>query len=369
MKRVDPATWSSIAVLAMLLIAAAPVLLGFIPTRIPHLLWIALFVVTFGTLIASLWGDEPGRSQRLTFGVSVLASWALLLSVGVVGLVPVILVVVVASSPYLFPVRVGIMLTIANLAVMVVAFLPSRMDDGWLAEMIALVGFYTVIQAASLFSSVSLIREQEARRELAEAHVELQAATAELAETARTRERLRISRELHDLIGHQLTVLALELEAAKHRANGEAAEHIHRASDVARELLADVRSTVGTLRTEAGDLRETLQRIVGSIAEPQVTLTVDDDVDVDESRTTLLVRAVQEILTNTIRHAHAQRMRIDVHADGADVVLAARDDGRGARDIHLGNGLRGLKERFDEAGGSVVFDGSHGFHVTARMPA
>lgn len=62
-------------------------------------------------------------------------------------------------------------------------------------------------------------------------------------------------------------------------------------------------------------------------------------------------------------------MRIDVHADGADVVLAARDDGRGARDIHLGNGLRGLKERFDEAGGSVVFDGSHGFHVTARMPA
>jgi signal transduction histidine kinase len=78
---------------------------------------------------------------------------------------------------------------------------------------------------------------------------------------------------------------------------------------------------------------------------------------------------VQEIVTNTIRHADARELRIEVRSDPDGIVLRAGDDGRGARDLQPGNGLRGLRERFESLGGDVTFDGSQGFGVTAKVPA
>ncbi|MGO1226527.1 MAG: sensor histidine kinase [Brachybacterium sp.] len=145
-------------------------------------------------------------------------------------------------------------------------------------------GFYLMIQLATVFSTLTLLREKRMRTELAQAHVDLKAAGILLAESTRTAERLRISRELHDLIGHQLTVLTLNLEAARHVGPDRAREHVARADAVARGLLRDVRSTVGELRTQPVDLQEALRSMVEGIPGLQVDIAVDPDLNLGEEQ-------------------------------------------------------------------------------------
>jgi signal transduction histidine kinase len=370
MRRFDPEIWSGIAMLAVLLLAAGPVLFGGASTLIPRGWWIGLFCVMLLALLLAVWDLQRGAWQYAWFGLGVLASWALVITGAGLGLLPILLVVAVSITPYLGPAWVGFTLAVVNLVVIAVPFAPWNGRPGLVSELAITLGFYLLIQVAVLLSSLALLREQRARRELAEAHVELQAQGELLAESARAGERLRISRDLHDLIGHQLTVLTLELEAAKHRDPGSAAAaHIERAGLVARELLSDVRTTVGELRGARPELRGSLERVVRDLTRPSVILDVDDGLALDEERTVLLIRAVQEIVTNTIRHADARELRIEVRSDPDGIVLRAGDDGRGARDLQPGNGLRGLRERFESLGGDVTFDGSQGFGVTAKVPA
>lgn len=356
--------------LAVLLIAASPVLFGGAPTLIPRGWWVALFCVMLLALLRAVWESSRRVWQYVGFGASAFLSWVLVVAGGGLGLLPVVLVVVVSISPYLAPTWIGFVLALVNLGVIAVSVAPWEGRPGLLVELSITLGFYLLIQVAVLLSSLALLREQRSRRELAEAHVELRAQAELLAESARAGERLRISRDLHDLIGHQLTVLTLELEAAKHRDPGSAAAgHIERAGLVARELLSDVRVTVGELRGARPELRGTLERVVRDLTRPSVLLEVDEGLALDEERTMLLIRAVQEIVTNTIRHADAGELRIEVRSDSDGVVLRAIDDGRGARDLRPGNGLRGLRERFESYGGDVAFDGARGFGVTAKVPA
>jgi signal transduction histidine kinase len=100
-----------------------------------------------------------------------------------------------------------------------------------------------------------------------------------------------------------------------------------------------------------------------------VHLRIDDRLQVDEACRTALVRCVQEIVTNTIRHADAANLWIDVaRAEDGQVVLTARDDGRGVRHLAHGNGLTGIRERVEGLGGSVRFSGHRGFEVVAKVP-
>jgi signal transduction histidine kinase len=226
-----------------------------------------------------------------------------------------------------------------------------------------------MIQSASVLSVTALLREQRMRRELSEAHVELQAASVLLEGSARTAERLRIARELHDLVGHQLTVLTLELEAARHRDGTAAKEHIDRADAVARALLGDVRATVSELRELApGGLAAALAAVGRDVPGLEVRVEVQDEAPVDEEQGMVLVRAVQEIVTNTLRHADAQEVSVVVRRDGDRLRLFAGDDGQGARQIVPGNGLRGLSERFAQLGGAVAYAGDDGFTVDAWLP-
>lgn len=145
----------------------------------------------------------------------------------------------------------------------------------------------------------------------------------------------------HDLIGHQLTVLTLELEAARHRTGEQAREHVDRANLVARSrLLADVRTTVGELRTEPSGLREALHQVVRDLPGLEVSIDVGTDVRVDERPAAAFVRTVQEIVTNTLRHAGARELAITVTCEGAAVVLTGE---RRARRPQAGAGQRATR--------------------------
>ncbi|MBQ1024951.1 sensor histidine kinase [Micromonospora sp. C95] len=366
MRRVGTDEWSGLAMLVVAVAVAGPGLVGAIGTTIARGWWIAIFA---GYLVALL-GAVATRVSRLVryaaFAVTVVAAWALLLTASTLGLLPVLLVLTAAVSVYVVPVPVGLAVVVANTLVITLgaASLTRAPADGAM-----LLIFYLLIQVATLLSSVTLLREQRMRRELAEAHVELQAASVLLSESAATAERLRISRELHDLIGHQLTVLTLELETARHLEGLAVRTHLERADRVARDLLGDVRATVGRLRTESPDLEQALRRVTQDLPGLDVTIDVSPGVRIDEDDSAAFVRATQEIVTNTIRHADARTLRIAVTGDEREIVLDARDDGRGAPEPSLGNGLRGLGERFAALGGELSVDGCDGFRVTARVPA
>ncbi|MFD2796566.1 histidine kinase [Promicromonospora vindobonensis] len=366
MRRLGTDEWSALVMLAVAVAVGGPALFGAVDPIIPRPWWIALFVVLFVALLLAIVREPSDLLRNCLFATAVVASWAVVLTVPHMGLLPVVLVIIAAVSVYVVPLWAGFVVVGLNTAVLALFMAFGNRES---LDTLITLGFYLLIQVASMLSSSTLIREQRLRRELGQAHIDLRAASVLLSESARTAERLRISRDLHDLIGHQLTVLTLELEAARHREGEQAREHVERANRVARDLLADVRLTVSELRTASSDLSGALHQVVNDLPGLAVTVDVEPDVQVDEEQAAALVRAVQEIATNTLRHADAKELWIEVAARPHGVVLTAVDDGRGYRELVPGNGLRGLTERFEALGGGVRFDGDDGFRITATVPA
>jgi signal transduction histidine kinase len=129
---------------------------------------------------------------------------------------------------------------------------------------------------------------------------------------------------------------------------------------------------VGELRAPKRDLRDALEIATGGLPRPRIHLEVHEDVAVDDATAMTLVRCTQEIMTNTVRHADAEALHIEVarNKDGG-VRLAAFDDGRGADQLQPGNGLSGISERIEALGGHVEFrtGSGEGMHVVAEIPA
>lgn len=201
------------------------------------------------------------------------------------------------------------------------------------------------------------------------------ASTTRLAAASRElgalHERLRISQELHDALGHRLTALTLNLEAALRRIEGAARQNVEVAQSLARGLLADVREIVAMNQSRAGDLAQALERLVASVPRPAVHLQIAAGLRVEEpERRHILVRAVQEIITNAARHAQAENLWIVVERTDDALRIRAHDDGRGTNGGADGAGLRGMRERVERAGGtlSITSDPGHGFGVIATLP-
>lgn len=98
-------------------------------------------------------------------------------------------------------------------------------------------------------------------------------------------------------------------------------------------------------------------------------LTVADDLpDLDDETTEAVVRCVQEMLTNAVRHAQAENVWVDVTSPAGGLVVAARDDGRGSDRVVPGYGLTGMRERVHALSGRLEVDGSDGFRVTVVLP-
>ena len=234
--------------------------------------------------------------------------------------------------------------------------------------LIVAIGFQAfAISAARLARS-----EARARDELARVNRELRAAQALMTENARMSERLNISRDLHDILGHSLTTLTIHLDVAARVASGQAAEHVQCAREVAGALLAEVRTIVNRVRVDPVDLRATLLALTEGAVGLEVELSLPEDLwDLDPARADAIVRCVQEAITNTLRHAQAKRLVIELEQalDGS-IRIAIRDDGRGGRFVE-GGGLAGMRERFGSLGGelSIASGAGQGFSIRGAIPA
>ena len=219
-----------------------------------------------------------------------------------------------------------------------------------LPQLMITLGLMLFAYAASMLA----LNQLKARDELRRVNSELRATQSLLAENTRIAERVRIARELHDLIGHHLTALSLNLEVASHTAEGKAREHVVRAGSIARLLLSDVREVVSDMRQgDRVDLREAIRELASGVPEPTIHLDIPDELSLtDPKRAQILLRCAQEVITNAVRHAQAHNLWIRLAADDEGLRLEARDDGRGAIELLPGNGLTGMRERIKELGGS-----------------
>ncbi len=216
--------------------------------------------------------------------------------------------------------------------------------------------------------------------ELSEANKKLQAYASQIGELATLRERSRLAREIHDSLGHYLTVVNMLIEAARAVLGKEpqrADEIMHQAQVLTREGLTEVRRSVSELRNAPIDLKPLPETLESLVDECRVTgiaakLVVSGEPSPlsPEAKLTLY-RAAQEGLTNVRRHAHASCVDLKLDfSDAAKVRLRIEDDGVGVANTTRGFGLVGIRERAQMLGGEVFVWGEPGagFSLEVELP-
>ncbi|WP_307802667.1 sensor histidine kinase [Cellulomonas dongxiuzhuiae] len=239
--------------------------------------------------------------------------------------------------------------------------------------------------AAAVALGVSVRVRREARADQERLRVAALAEQAAEAERRLEAQRVRIARDLHDSIGHTVSVIAVHAGVAAEavgRDDALVASSIAQVRDATRSTMRELRSTVRLLRTSGEDAARGAVGLTGVPAlaasaraagvEVDVRLDVPDGA-VDGAIGAAAYRIVQEALTNVLRHAHAARASVAAHVADGWLDLQVRDDGTGAGEgaSLAGQGLRGMAERAGLLGGTLTSgpaDG-RGFVVHARLPA
>ncbi len=358
-------------IIAYLTIAAAGAggLLG-IPSTFQR--WIVFgMLVALGVLRARFWFTEWHKKETAAY-IYMIVSLALI----VVLLfftpnsfyVPIMFFVWSVDVMLLFPLRIAALWIAAFSLVVGVYFVLSF---GWLEGMRVLLPYSTGYFFFGVFSN-SLVRAQAAQaqsqkllEELRSAHEQLQAYAARVETLAVSQERNRMAREMHDTLGHRLTVASVQLEGAQRllRENpAKAADMLTTVRTQIKEALKDVRQTVSKLR-EPLEAELPLPQAVRQAAlsfQEATGLSVHLDVGVhvpvlSAEQHLAMYRAVQEALTNVQRHAQATQVWLSLFMQADELCLHVRDNGAGLADesanARRGFGLLGMNERAVQLGG------------------
>jgi signal transduction histidine kinase len=287
------------------------------------------------------------------------------------GVGAVLMMIIAGVIAWLVPLKVGVLWLVVQHAALVPIF--SKMEG--FTPGFAVLQAMTYVGYSSFAMVIGLVARQqaEAREEQRRLNSELRATRALLAESSRMSERVRISRELHDLLGHHLTALSLNLEVAGHLTEGRAREHVRQSLTLAKLLLTDVREAVSEMRDEGAiDLSGAIRTLVEGVPALDIRLDLPEPLTIeDPERAHVLLRCTQEIITNAVRHAGASTLWLSIARDAGEVRIQARDDGRGVEgDTVPGNGLRGIRERLGAYGGRVdiITGRGQGFALDIRLP-
>ncbi len=245
---------------------------------------------------------------------------------------------------------------------------------------IALYGVFVMTMATAVNEArAARDRADLLRGELAEAHQKLQLYADRVHELAVAEERVRMARELHDSVGHHLTVIKVGLENAErwHDRDPEVArQDVRQAKTLTGDALREIRRVVRALRPAQLDGRRGSEAL-GELARSfqgtglEVDVAVDgEERSLDETREITLFRALQESLTNALRHSGGHRVAVRLSFVPEAVRLSVTDDGHGAGTAERGFGLTSLADRVRDAGGAMRagdVDGG-GFRVCVDLP-
>ncbi|WP_129791376.1 sensor histidine kinase [Sphingosinicella sp. CPCC 101087] len=311
---------------------------------------------------------DPGSRAHAVLLVTQSAAAMGMIAIYPSFIVTVLMVVIAWQIAWAAPLRVALMAVGVQSALLALLnCVPSPDAMNWLV-LITTFGFeFFAVSAAHLAR-----READARAKLAKANDELRATQALVTESARVAERVRISRDLHDVLGHDLTTLAIHLDVASRMAEGRSAKHVRQARELAGGLLDKVRSAVNHVRIQPVDLRDTLHSLVDGVVGLEVRLIFPEELfAIDAPRADTILRCVQELVTNALRHADATELVIELRqAEDGTLDITGSDNGHGGTFVE-GTGLAGMRERFELLGGKLSITSSmgRGLTVSGRIPA
>ena len=201
------------------------------------------------------------------------------------------------------------------------------------------------------------------------ANARLRLAQEEIEHMAKLAERERIARDLHDLLGHTLSLVVLKSELASKLAERDperSREEIRDVERIAREALAEVRAAVSGYRTSG--LEAEVQRARATLSTAGVRLETEiAQRKLPTAQEAVLCLALREAVTNIVRHAGARNCRLTVDRTDSACTLTIADDGRGGN-APFGSGLSGMRERVDVLGGSLTRIGTKGTTITVTLP-
>jgi len=318
----------------------------------------AVFAVSYVVLVLSL---RRWRHRALNLVLlGLLLACAVILTVHEHGGWGFLFIYCAAGAVMVLPPRLGVLAVVAVAAVGAIASAVSGAAGG------AVVGF--VASSIGIGLLILVLRDLRARNE------ELSRARAELAELAVARERERFARDLHDLLGHSLSVIALKAELAGRliaERPTDAGREIGEVEQVARNALGEVREAVSGYRQPK--LRDELAGARVALAAAGIEVRVDGgEVSLEPEVEAVLAWAVREGATNVIRHSRAQHCRLSVQAGLGEAQVEVVDDGVGSLSNGSGDGsgLAGLADRARDLGG-VAQAGAQvgcGYRLAVRVP-
>ncbi|WP_203701150.1 sensor histidine kinase [Asanoa iriomotensis] len=268
-------------------------------------------------------------------------------------------------------------------AVVLAASTAFRLASGQSASFV--LGYELLGHAALIAAVIALGYSVRARRDLqrrTDQVVRLVTRQTAMDTAADAREhQLRLARELHDSMGHSLSVASLFADVAREAdAADRRADALDRVKSGVSEAMAQLRSTVAVLRSAGDDplvnpTFHDLRRLLDGAASAgyEVTLTVDDEVNASPDVQACVYRIIQESVTNTMRHSTATRIDATIDCREELVLVTVHDNGGGGARVPRfapGHGVRGMRERVTALGGSFdVHAGPGGWRVRATLPA
>jgi signal transduction histidine kinase len=341
------------------------------PRTIGWFITIVAFTILFS--IPLLRPQPAARSlpiQLTLASLALIANWLIPMAIPGVALTGILLALVAAGhAQFSRPLAFSLM-AIQTLLLFVI----YRWSGGWPVEIALSASLaYGVLQIALQSMWRLAILERSRRIALEGAMAELRSTQAMLEATSRSAQRVEFARDLHDVVGHHLVALGLQLDAAIAEAptidgarDDASRSRVARARQLVRLLLADVREVVRSLHEErAVDLRAALQALASEGAGPTVRVTIAPDAPSMTSEVAnALLRCAQEAVTNARKHAEASTIAVDLSADR----LVVRDDGRGVPDsFGEGFGLRGMRERCASVGCELAVESARGVGTSIIM--
>ena len=320
--------------------------------------WLAVATMIAIFLPLYIAGYRASGNRQMLLIVGAMAALGVAGSL-VNGGASVFVIYAAALAAYVEPARLAVRTIAALVALFAVMFAISPVPFTWRIAVLAPALIFTIVTGAA--NVVDAERERVQGR--------LRRADEEIERLAALAERERIARDLHDLLGHTLSIIVVKAELAARLAEGEptrAAVEMRDVERIGREALAEVRAAVVGYRAEG--LRGELDGARRALDAAGVEVEVEGDLPVlSIAHESALALALRESVTNIVRHAGARHATIRIAMEESAVVLEVTDDGRGGSGPE-GTGLTGMRERIAALGGSVQRDGSSGMRVRVSLP-
>ena len=343
--------------------------------------WQILLVVAATLILLGLdryeyyrWGEEVPRQVAIFYfllraGLVILLSW-----LNPNEITFFMFLIIPFSALLYFGSLVGIGVSLAVWIFFVIRVLLYPAAYYTVFQLLPFINMFTICLIFLMTTAYALIREKKSRTRAERLLKELEKSQRQVEELAATRERNRLARDIHDSLGHYLTVISVLLSKArafKEKNPPEAEQALNDARRLANEALQDVRESVKSLRTsqELFSLERSLPQLVAGLQNEQLQIGLEiigSEEGFSKQGLMVLYRVAQEGLTNIQRHSRSDQVRIRLDFEERQVQLLVEDNGQGfdPQNSQFSNngsyGLRGIQERLEMIGGELELDSQPG---------